>query len=160
MYSEEQYKRISRFHESAHATMAFNLGMQIDFIKLYYIEGDLEVCALQYVAASSPYATSMDKVNAMVGLVSLAGQYGTAMVEGKELTANYFRRFGASDDLRVAREHIGRYWRQWIPDVNYFMARYRGQVTALAGFLERKTYASGEDIERVLDSIPANKVEA
>jgi hypothetical protein len=134
--------------------MAYNLGMQIDFIKMHYIEGDYEVCAVQYVGASSPYATSVEKLHAMMVLVALAGQYGSAMVDGEELTAKYYRRFGASDDVRVAREKGGRYWRDWIADVNYFMGRYRGQVTALAGFLEGKTYATGAEIERVLDSVP------
>ena len=157
MFSRDHYLRISRFHEAAHCVMAYNLGMQIDWVKMHYIEGDQEICAVQYVGATSPYATSVEKLHAMVVLVALAGQYGSALAEGQELTGKYYRRYGASDDVRVAREHGGRYWRDWIADVNYFMNRYKGQVTALAGLIGHKDYVSGEDVERLLDSVPSNQ---
>lgn len=151
------YDKVSRYHEAGHGVMCYNLGMRIDFIKMRYIEGEYEVCAVQYVAASSPYATSVEKLDAMIVLVALAGQWGVAMMEGKELRDTYYRRFGASDDLKHIRAKGGKHWRGWIEDVNYFMARFRYQVSALAEFLKGKTYVTGEEVENLLDSIPENR---
>jgi hypothetical protein len=155
--SEEAYDKTSRFHEAGHAVMAYNLSMRIDFIKMRYIEGNYEVCAVQYVGASSPYAKSVEKLNAMMVLVALAGQWGVAYGEGKEFTPTYMRRFGASEDLKLIRDKGGRYWRDWIADVNYFMARFNYQVSALAEFLQGKTYVTGEEVEQLLDTIPENR---
>jgi hypothetical protein len=137
--------------------MAYNLGMKIDFIKMRYVEGDYEVCAVQYVGASSPYATSVEKLDAMMVLVALAGQWGVAHMEGKELRDTYYRRFGASEDLKQIRAKGGRYWRDWIADTSYFMARYKHQVSALAELLKGKSYLTGKEVEEFLDSIPEAK---
>ncbi len=151
------YEEISRYHEAAHAVMAYNLDMQIDFIKMHYVEDNYEVCAVQYVAASSPYANSVPKLEAMLVLVALAGQYGVAMLEGKPLRDTYYRRFGASEDLKLIRHMGGRYWRDWIPDVIYFMDRYKYQIRALAEYLKNKKYVTGKEVELLLDSVPENK---
>jgi hypothetical protein len=149
---EDRIDEFARFHEACHAVMAHNLGMSIDWIKMHYIEGDLEVCAVSYKAASSPYADTMEKYRALKLLVAMAGQYAVTVLEGKELRDVHYRRFGASEDLAMIQELGGRYWRSWIPDIREFMGRYHEQVVVLAEYLKDHKYVKGNIVQQVIES--------
>lgn len=145
--------RFARYHEACHAVMAHNLGMSIDWIKMDYIEDDLMVCAVSYVAASSPYADTMDKYRSLKLLVAMAGQYAVTMVEGKPLRDVHYKRFGAREDLVAIRRYGGPRWRSWIPDITEFMSRYHKQVTVLAEYLMTHNYVSGGEVQQILDAV-------